>query len=111
MKLLAPFVAIVAALVAVLSLDNEIYKHQVQGTPRKFIALNLIVTPEYLRRLKENHPDVVTYAIRLDRGLSPTDVLNTIPGERWDEECGLNEHQCIVPGAGGIGEILTNAFV
>jgi hypothetical protein len=46
----------------------------------------------------------------LDRGLSPTDVLATVPGERWAEERGLNDRQYIVPGAGGVGEIMNNAL-
>jgi len=36
--------------------------------------------------------------------------LATIPGERWDEEKGLNERHYIVPGAGGLGEIINNSF-
>ena len=36
--------------------------------------------------------------------LSAPDVLETVPGERWDEERGLNERSYIVPGAGGLGE-------
>jgi len=49
--------------------------------------------------------------MRLDRGLSPPDVLAAVPGERWDDERGLNEHQYIVPGGGGLGEVMNNAFV
>ncbi|MGH7280580.1 MAG: uracil phosphoribosyltransferase, partial [Polyangiaceae bacterium] len=41
----------------------------------------------------------------------PGDVLATVPGTRWEEERGLDEHQYIVPGAGGVGEILNNAWV
>ncbi len=89
----------------------EAYKQQVGGTPLKWIALNLIITPEYVRRLREVVPEVVVYALRLDRGLSPPDVLACVPGERWDEERGLNEVQYIVPGAGGLGEVINNAFV
>ena len=81
------------------------------GTPRKIIALHLIVTPEYLRRMTKDHPDVVVYAVRLDRGLSPPKVLGTMPGTRWDEERGLDDHQYIVPGGGGFGEIMNNACV
>jgi uracil phosphoribosyltransferase len=51
------------------------------------------------------------YALRVDRGLSPPEVLATVPGTRWSEERGLDEHQYIVPGAGGVGEILNNAWV
>jgi hypothetical protein len=50
-------------------------------------------------------------ALRLDRGLSPSNVLNTAPGTHWDEERGLDDSQYIVPGAGGVGEILNNAWV
>jgi hypothetical protein len=38
-------------------------------------------------------------------------VLATVPGTHWAEEKGLDEHQYIVPGAGGVGEILNNAWV
>ncbi len=73
--------------------------------------MHLVVTPEFLRALKKSHPDVVVYAWRLDRGLSPEKILQTAPGTHWDEERGLDEHQYIVPGAGGVGEILNNAWV
>jgi uracil phosphoribosyltransferase len=87
------------------------YRTRLQGVPRLCIALHLIVTPEYLRNVMRAHPDTVVYALRLDRGLSADDVLATVPGTRWDEEHGLDDHQYIVPGAGGIGEILNNAWV
>ncbi len=82
-----------------------------QGRARKYVSMHCIVTPEYLARVKERHPDLIVYAIRLDRGLSPPDVLKTTPGERWKEERGLNDHQYIVPGGGGFGEILNNSYV
>jgi uracil phosphoribosyltransferase len=87
------------------------YKTRLEGTPGRCIALHLIVTPEYLRNVLAAHPDTVIYALRLDRGLSAPDVLDTVPGSRWSEERGLDEHQYIVPGAGGVGEILNNAWV
>lgn len=87
------------------------YKTRLEGQPARIIAMHLIVTPEYIKRVLTDHPDVVIYAIRLDRGLSDPAVLQTVPGERWDEERGLNEHQYIVPGAGGVGEILNNSWV
>ncbi len=87
------------------------YKTRLEGKPERCIAMHLIVTPEYLRRMRDGHPDAVVYALRLDRGLSASDVLATVPGARWDEERGLNEHQYIVPGAGGVGELLNNAWV
>jgi uracil phosphoribosyltransferase len=81
------------------------------GKARKYIAMHLIVTPEYLRNVQKRHSDLVVYALRLDRGLSPPDILTTKPGERWAEERGLNGEQYIVPGGGGFGEILNNAYV
>ena len=89
----------------------DIYKKQVKGKASKFIAAHLIVTPEYIRRLQKDSPDTVIYACRLDRGLSSPEVLRTIPGLKWDEERGLNDRDYIVPGGGGFGEILNNAFV
>lgn len=87
------------------------YKNFIAGRAKKFIALNLIVTPEYLRNLTQAHPDVVIYALRLDRGLSPQAILNATPGQFWDQERGLNDKQYIVPGGGGFGEIMNNSFV
>ncbi len=87
------------------------YKNEVKGKAKKYIALHLIITPEYIRKMTQDHPDVEIYALRLDRGLSPKDVLEATPGKFWDREVGLNENQYIVPGAGGIGEILNNSFV
>lgn len=89
----------------------EHYKSHVQGVPKKLIALHLIVTPEYLKNVTTAHPDVVIYALRLDRGLSPKAVLNSPLGKHWDQEKGLNSKQYIVPGGGGFGEIMNNSFV
>jgi uracil phosphoribosyltransferase len=87
------------------------YKTRLEGTPSRCITMHLIVTPEYLRNVLRAHPDTIVYAWRLDRGLSPADVLATPPGTRWDEERGLDGHQYIVPGAGGVGELLNIAWV
>jgi uracil phosphoribosyltransferase len=87
------------------------YAAEVRGRAAKVIAVHLIVTPEYLRHVRSHHPEVIVYALRLDRGLSAAEVLETIPGERWSEERGLTETQYIVPGAGGLGEIMNNSFV
>jgi len=89
----------------------EHYKHSLNGTPAKIIALHLMITPEYVRNMTESHPDVVVYALRLDRGLSTERALAAVPGELPDEEKGLTETQYIVPGAGGVGELLNNAWV
>ncbi len=86
------------------------YKSKVAGTAKKYITVNLIVTPEYLRRMRAEHPDVVIYAMRLDRGASPADVLASVPGTLWDRESGLTDKQYIVPGGGGFGEIMNNAW-
>ena len=87
------------------------YKKLRGGPARKFIALHLIVTPEYLRNVLQAHPDAIVYAVRVDRGLSPAEVLRAEPGLRWAEERGLNEKQYIVPGGGGFGELMNNSFV
>ena len=89
----------------------DVYKKSVEGKPRRIINLHLIVTPEYLRKMRDTHPDVVVYALRLDRGMSPDHVFDHVPGELWDEERGLNDKQYIVPGGGGLGEIMNNAYV
>jgi uracil phosphoribosyltransferase len=94
-----------------LSTAIRLYKEKVGGKPRRVVCLNLIVTPEYLRRMRDEHPDVVVYALRLDRGLSPPEVLATEPGTHWERERGLDERQYIVPGGGGFGEIMNNAYV
>ena len=81
------------------------------GVAKKWIALHCVVTPEYLKKVTSNHPELKIYALRLDRGLSPDSILETIPGTHWDQERGLNDHQYIVPGGGGFGEIMNNAYV
>lgn len=89
----------------------DIYKKEVPGPAKKYIALHLIVTPEYLRTVLDAHPDLIIYAVRLDRGLSAPEILGTVPGTHWEKEKGLNPKQYIVPGGGGFGEILNNSFV
>src|SRR3989338_2917140 len=89
----------------------QLYKSRIPEKPLKWIALHLIVTPEYLKKVKMEHPEVIVYGLRLDRGLSSKRILKTIPGTHWNQEHGLNPYQYIVPGAGGLGEILNNAFV
>ncbi len=89
----------------------SIYKKLDGGPPQRLIAIHLIVTPEYLARVGTDHPELRVYAIRLDRGMSAADIMKTGLGEKWTEERGLNERQYIVPGAGGLGEILNNSYV
>ena len=89
----------------------EAVKHyKTLGKPKAMIALHLIITPEYLAKVTKECPELQIFALRLDRGLSPADVLKEIPGKRWKEEIGLNSHHYIVPGAGGLGEILNNSY-
>jgi uracil phosphoribosyltransferase len=87
------------------------YRENVPGKPERVIALNMIITPEYIRHLRAEWPQTIIYAYRLDRGLSPDDVLAAVPGEQIERERGLNEHGYIVPGGGGFGEIMNNSFV
>jgi uracil phosphoribosyltransferase len=87
----------------------NLYKKQ--GRARKLISLHCIVTPEYLKRVTTAHPDLIIYSVRLDRGLSDAKTLNTVPGQYWDQERGLNPNDYIVPGGGGFGEIMNNAYV
>ena len=93
------------------TLIEALHLFKKQGKAFKYISLHCIVTPEYLRNVQKHHPDLIVYAIRLDRGLSPAHVLSTTPGEKWDQERGLNDKHYIVPGGGGFGEILNNAYV
>ena len=86
------------------------YKNNVGGVAKKYVALHIIVTPEYIARINKDHPDVEVYTLRLDRGLSPEATLNSRPGDKNDER-GLTDTQYIVPGAGGVGEVLNNSFV
>ncbi|HIC22150.1 MAG TPA: uracil phosphoribosyltransferase [Planctomycetes bacterium] len=86
------------------------YREEVEGTPEAIITANLIVTPEFIRALTSEVPGVRIWALRLDRGSSPAEVLKTIPGED-SRESGLNEVDYIVPGAGGVGEIINNSWV
>ncbi len=87
----------------------DLYK--THGVARKYISIHCIVTPEYLKNVQAKHPDLIVYAIRLDRGLSSEKVLATVPGTHWQDERGLNDQHYIIPGGGGFGEILNNAYV
>jgi len=86
------------------------YREHAKGVPSVLVSLNLIVTPEFLRRVHRDVPELKVYAFRVDRGLSPPDVLAMVPGEAWDRERGLDDHDYIIPGAGGLGEVLNNAL-
>lgn len=76
--------------------------------PQKYIALHLVVTPEYLKKVLNHSSKLTVIALRVDRGLSDKKVLDSPLGLYWDQEKGLNEKQYIIPGAGGLGELLNN---
>lgn len=80
------------------------------GRPKKIIALPMIATPEYLRTVLEEFPSLVVYTARVDRGMSDPEVLATMPGTYWDREKGLDAKSYIVPGAGGMGEVINNSW-
>ncbi len=86
------------------------YRDHVEGDPKAIISAHLIVTPEFIRALKKEVPEIKIWALRLDRGASPEDVLKMKPGQD-PRESGLNEVDYIVPGAGGVGEIINNSWV
>jgi uracil phosphoribosyltransferase len=87
------------------------YKKISGGSAKRFVAMHLIVTPEYIKNVLTQHPEARIYALRVDRGLSPDYVLESVPGTFWSDERGLNDVQYIVPGAGGLGEVLNNSWV
>jgi uracil phosphoribosyltransferase len=94
------------------SIDHAIahYKANVPGRAARYIAMFLTVTPEAIERLLAAHSDVNIVALRLDRGLSSQAALAATPGSIAGER-GLTDTQYIVPGAGGVGEVLNNSFV
>ncbi len=85
--------------------------YRTHGRAKKIIAIHYIVTPEYLKKVTTQAPELTVYALRLDRGLSAPHILSTELGQHWDQEKGLNDQSYIVPGGGGFGEIMNNAFV
>ncbi len=89
----------------------DLYTKEVGGTQRALVALHLIVTPEYIRAVHGRYPQLEIYALRLDRGLSDADVLATVPGTHPERERGLDHRHYIVPGMGGLGELVNNAYV
>ena len=89
----------------------RLYSELPGGAPKRLVTCHLIITPEFLQRLLDANPNVEVYALRLDRGLSPESVLSEKPGTRWSMEKGLDDTDYIVPGAGGLGELVNNAFV
>ncbi len=89
----------------------ETYNMVNGGPPLAVIALHMMITPEAVQRILESCPNTKIYSGRFDRGLSSDEVLATPPGTHPERERGLNDVQYIVPGAGGMGELLTNSWV
>lgn len=89
----------------------DYYERHGAGRPSRVVFAHLIVTPEYVRRIHGAWPEARIHAIRLDRGNSSPAALALPPGTLPAEESGLDHHQYIVPGAGGLGEVLNNAWV
>lgn len=88
----------------------EHYEKNVEGEVHAYACVNLIVTPEFIKKVKQSCPKMHIFCLRVDRGLSDAKTLSTQLGETENER-GLNDIQYIVPGAGGIGEVLNNSFV
>jgi uracil phosphoribosyltransferase len=58
------------------------------GRPKKFVVVNLVITPQYIKKLEKIDATVHLYAARLDKGLTKDDF--------------------IYPGLGGVGEMISN---
>ena len=90
------------------SIDKVINLYKEKHKNIKIIVMHLIITPEYVKRITENHKDVTIVAVRYDRGLSSQDVLASKIGLHFDKEKSLTETRYILPGAGGLGEVINN---
>jgi uracil phosphoribosyltransferase len=60
------------------------------GTPKRFVVVNLVITPQYIKHLEKIKAPVSLYAARLDIGLTKDDF--------------------IYPGLGGVGEMINNTI-
>jgi len=80
------------------------------GMPSRLILIPLICTPEFLRAVLALDVELTVYTARVDRGMSGSDVLGSPLGARWAEERGLDDEDYIVPGAGGVGEVLNHSW-
>jgi uracil phosphoribosyltransferase len=72
--------------------------------------MHLIVTPEFIRRMQKDCPELTIITLRVDRGTSDKEILSTELGSS-KLESGLNTVDYIIPGAGGVGEVLNNSYV
>ncbi|MGE0143181.1 MAG: uracil phosphoribosyltransferase [Planctomycetota bacterium] len=89
----------------------EMYRALGSGRPRAIAALHLMCTPEATQRVLAATEDVALWTLRFDRGLSAPAVEGTEPGTHPHLERGLTDVHYVVPGAGGLGELLTNSWV
>ena len=87
----------------------SIYKGLAEGSPKKLIAMHLIVTPE---SSSDSKPIIrmSRFMVRLDRGLSSPEVLRSELGKYWDEEKGSTKSNTSfqVP---AVSENFNNCFV
>lgn len=73
------------------SINEVIHFYQENfGKPKKFVVVNLVITPQYLRHLRTIKARISVYAARLDKGLTADDF--------------------IYPGLGGVGEMINNTL-
>jgi len=64
------------------------YYRKKYGKAKKFVVVNLIITPQYIKKLEKIDAPIHLYAARLDKGLTKDDF--------------------IYPGLGGVGEMISN---
>jgi uracil phosphoribosyltransferase len=87
------------------------YRETFPNHSAHFIVLNLIITPEFVQKLSNMKNEKLSlFTLRLDRANSTSDALTKKPGEDQSNESGLNEMSYILPGAGGMGELINNAL-
>jgi len=89
----------------------DFYKKKTGTLPKKTLAIHLIVTPEYIQKVSQCHPDLHILTARVDRGLTKSENMTQLLGKNANMEVGLNDMDYIVPGAGGVGELINNCYV
>ena len=89
----------------------EAYLARGLGKPARIITLNLIITPEFITRIQDIDYDVEVYGVRLDRAMSTSQALESMPGTHRLEESGLSPSSYIIPGGGGFGELMNNSWI
>lgn len=90
------------------TIEKTLDIYEEKGRPKKVITVHMVIAPKYIKRVQEKYPNLIVYAVRLDRGLSPSEVLETIPGTNIEAERGLNDKGYILPGAGDLGGLINN---